>query len=766
MKKFFILFFLTFQIAANAQKISISGIVKDSLSQENLVNVTIIDSQTGNSIKSNEYGFYSITVKQGEVSLIIEHFGYDSKTINLNLENNQKIDIFLNKQSIEIQQIIVKGNKKTTNIDELPLARLQKMPTLAGETDIIKALQQMPGISAGTEGSAGLNVRGGSPDQNLFLLDDVPVYNVNHVFGFVSVFNTDAIKSVKLYKGGIPAQYTGRSSSVVDMYMKEGNLQQFHGDLSIGIISSKLLLEGPIIKDKSSFIFTARRSYIDMLFRPFSKSIADNTITGFYFYDINAKINYKINEKNRIFLSFYTGQDKFYVKYNETQKDSIEINQHYLQTIQWGNLTGSVRWLSIINKKISMNTSVFYTQYNYLNRNEQKNEDIIDGLVVIKEYKYQSGSGIQELGVRNKVDIFVSNKNHIKIGGTFSYLTFKPTFSSEMYNDQYSELNKEFSSTTQEQKTMSFSTFVQEELNFGYIGFDFGININGLIVNNKTYFFKEPRARLWISPTKFITFETSYSSVNQTIHLLTNSTIGLPTDLWVPATDKIKPIKSNIYDAGFIFNISKNYYFGISAFYKNFDNIIQYKSGADFLDVKTNWQDKTTNGKGWSYGVETNFDANFNKTTVSITYTYLRSFRNFEELNNGKTFLYRYDRPHNINIQVLYKLKNNVSISALWVLMSGQTATVATQYFISNDGFPRPFIEEINNLRFPIYHRLDLGMNIVKNRKKTIRFWSFGLYNAYNRLNPLYLEATNVSNVYRGVSFSPIMPYLNYSIKF
>lgn len=767
MKQLFLFLILSLIIInSKSQSFTLSGIVRDSLSEENLVNVLITDTKTGNKIKSNEYGFYSIKLTKGENSLIVEFPNYEEKIININIEQSSELNIKLQRQSIELQQIIVKGNKKTTTTEELPLARLQKIPSLAGETDVIKALIQMPGVSAGTEGSAGLNVRGGSPDQNLYLLDDVPVYNVNHVFGFVSVFNTDAIKSVKMYKGGIPSQYSGRSSSVIDMYMKDGDMHNFHGDISIGIISSKLLLEGPIIKDKCSFIVTARRSYIDILFRPFSKSIADNTITVFYFYDVNAKINYKINEKNRLFISFYSGQDKFFVKYNEIEKDSIELHQKYLQSISWGNITTSLRWLSILSEKISINTSLFYTQFNYLNKNEQNNEFLVDGQVSQKKYLYESGSGIQEAGFRTKIDYFLNNKNHIKIGATASYLIFKPSFSSEMYNDEYSELNKQHSSSTQQQNSLVFSTFLQDAVNFGFMGFDFGVNFNGFNINNKTYYFTEPRARIWISPVKSITIESSYSSVHQTIHLLTNSTIGLPTDLWVPATERISPISSKIYDAGLIFNISKKYTLSISAFYKNFNNLIQYKSGADFLDVATSWQDKTTNGKGWSYGLETSFEGNFKKMSISLSYTYMRSFRKFDELNNGNTFRYKYDRPHNFNFQVVYNLKKNISLSALWVVMSGQTATVATQYFMGSDNFPRPYIEEINNLRFPIYNRLDLAINIVKNKRKSKRIWSLGLYNVYNRLNPLYLTPSGQAGTYTGVSFSPIMPFVNYSIKF
>ncbi|MBN2893603.1 MAG: TonB-dependent receptor [Bacteroidales bacterium] len=770
MKTFISLIFtLFFTCSIFSQNYTISGIIKDSASSENLAGVTIVEKKQLKATYCNEYGFYSITLPKGKNAVEFSLIGYQSKTIDIIITKDTVISIGLFSQSIELQKVIVSGKQSHANMCYLPISKVAIMPVIAGETDVLKSLILTPGVSAGNEGSAGLNVRGGSPDQNLFLLDGIPVYNVNHVFGFFSVFNTDALKSVNLIKGGIPAQFSGKTSSVVGMYMKEGNMQKSHGNISIGLISSKILLEGPIKKEKSSFLITARRTYIDALFRPISKSIADNTITGFYFYDLNAKWNYKLSAKNRIYVSFYTGKDKGFVKADESENDINTIQKAH-QDIIWGNVTGAFRWQSILSPKISVNNTFFFTKFDFSSSNYSLEQQTIDNETLKKEYSYSAGSGIQEIGYKSKFDIFLNLSNNLKFGVNLSQKKFFPSFSSEYYNDEYSELNIDKSSTNETIEALEFSSYIEDQIKTGIFSSNIGVNFNGFYVNKKLHKFIEPRISSKIQFSKNFNFQVSYSNIHQYIHLLTNSSVGMPTDLWVPTTEKTEPIYSNIYDAGLEVNTNKNIIISVSGFHKTFDNLIMYKQGADFLDIKTDWQDKTTKGTGYAFGIECFVQKTAGKITGQVSYTYSRSFRTFEDVNNGKIFPYKYDRPHNFNIQAEYHIKKNILFAASWILMSGQNATFSSQYFLTTDYenylIYRNYYQGYNNIKFPVYHRLDIAFNFTKEREKTIRMWSLGVYNVYNRLNPYYLEGSNIPDKITGVCLAPIMPFLNYTLKF
>jgi len=769
MKSIYILLSLMFfAISLVSQNFTISGIIKDSSSSENLIGVTIAEQNKQKFTSCNEYGFYSLVLPKGKNVVVFDYIGFEAKIYHLDLQKDTVINVDLSSKNIELQQIVVTSSCKKMNSYNLPMKKINNMPTIAGETDVLKMLVLTPGVSAGSEGSASLNVRGGSPDQNLFLLDGVPVYNVNHVFGYFSVFNTDALKSVKLIKGGISAQYNGRTSSIVDMYMKEGDMQELHGNFSIGLISSKFLLEGPIIKDKSSFLITGRRTYIDALFRPISKSMADNTITGFYFYDINLKINYKLSDKHRVFFSFYTGKDKGYVEQEEDLLDNFNSIYKGHQYLSWGNITGAVRLVSILSSKISINNTLFYTKFNYFSDNYSFEQKTINEITRVKQYSYNSGSSIQDIGFRTNLDFYFNSSNTIKAGFTVSQKQFSPSFTSEYYNDQFTEFNIENLSLETIIDVQELSIYIEDNVKYGFFNANIGVNFNGFNANNKFYHFVEPRVSILLLINDNFNFQTSFTNVHQYVHLLSNSVGGMPTDLWVPSTESIEPINSNIYDVGFEFNSQKGYLCAVSSYYKSFENLIKYQQGVNFIDIKTDWQNKVTTGKGFAYGVELLLQKMKGEITGHIAYTYSRSFRTFEEVNNGNIFPYSYDRPHNLNIQAEYHIKKNVLFSTNFVLMSGQNTTFATQNFVSSDlnGFSHSYYDGYNNIRFPLYHRLDIAFIFTKQRVKTTRVWNVGIYNVYNRLNPYYLEKSNSPDKLVGVSFAPIMPFFSYSLKF
>ena len=771
-----ILIFLLVQLNISAQNFRVSGLIRDSLSQESLVGAAIVEKDKNIYTICNEYGFYSLNLPKGKNTLTLILLGYQKRSFSIDLKKDTVININLIPSDINLQQITVRADIPQMNYYSLPMAKINKMPVIAGESDVLKSLQLVSGVSGGNEGSASLNVRGGSPDQNLFLLDGIPVYNVNHVLGYFSVFNTDALKSVKLIKGGMPAEYHGRVSSVVDIYMKEGDLNKLHGSFTLGLISSKFMLEGPVVKDKSSFLLTGRRSYIDILFRPFSKSFADDMITGYYFYDVNFKWNYKFSDRSRLYFSFYTGKDKGFIENDEKQiVDPDILKLKIRQDIDWGNITGALRWLKILGTKMSMNNTLYYAKYNYNATNNYYIKELSEGDTISKNYNLYNGSGIEDLGYKLNVDYFTSRTNKMKFGLGISYKNFFPGFVSEQYFDNSAlqdTIIKDKQTNSDKLSTFEYSVYWQDNLTLGHFNALLGFNANAFLVNEKLYYYIEPRINLIYNISRQINVQASYALVHQYIHLLTNSGLGLPTDLWVPATDSLEPINSSIYDLGVKLKLNKNIDIGLSAYYKTLDNLIKYKQGTDFMDVKTEWKDKVSTGKGVAYGVEFFIQKNNGKINAQINYTYSRSFRTFENINRGGEFPYIYDRPHNLNIQAEYHLNKKIMFTANWIFMSGHNMTYGYEsYLVSglgdyNESETLPYISSYNNIRLPLYHRLDIAFNFTNIKEKTTRIWYLGIYNVYNRLNPYYMKQSPYQNTLTGVAFAPIMPFISYTLKF
>ncbi|MCF6242870.1 MAG: TonB-dependent receptor [Bacteroidales bacterium] len=764
------------QFYSISQSFTVRGLIRDSISQESIIGAAIIEKSKNIFTTCNEYGFYSINLPKGTNTLTVISLGYQKKTLKTHLFSDTLINIDLSSADINLQQITVTANTQQINWYNLPMTKISKMPIIAGESDVLKALQYTAGVTSGNEGSASLNVRGGSPDQNLYLLDGIPVYNVNHVLGYFSVFNTDALKSVKLIKGGIPAEYHGRASSIVDIYMREGDLNKIHGRFTFGLIASKFLLEGPVIKNKSSFIITGRRSYADILFRPFSKSLADNTITGYFFYDVNFKWNYKFSEKSRIYLSFYSGKDKGSVENDENDIVEPDILKFKIkQGIDWGNITGALRWLKISGNKLSINNTLYYTKFKYKSLNNYFLRKRSEQDTLTTEYNLLSGSAIEDIVYKLKIDYFMSRNYKMNMGMNISKKDFSPGFVSEQFFDNSAiqdTILKNKQSNSSKISTFEYSVYWQNNFTINKIYFNIGINANAFYVNKKLHYFTEPRLNLIYNISSHLNIQASFTQIHQYIHLLTNSGLGLPTDLWVPTTNNLKPIEAIIYDIGSKYQLNNKFSLGLSIYYKTLEQLIKYKQGTDFMDVKTNWTDKVTVGSGKAYGVEFFIRKNTGKFTGKLSYTYSRSFRTFKEINNGQEFPYIYDRPHNLNLQTEYHLNKKIMFSTNWILMSGQNMTYGYQHFLVsnigeyNESYTLPFISGYNNIRLPIYHRLDIAFNYTNIRKKTTRVWYIGIYNIYNRLNPFYMEESPKTNILTGVSFAPITPFISYTIKF
>ncbi len=778
-----ILGLVLFAFVGFAQKYTISGYVEDTKTGEKLISASVYDTKTMKGTTTNTYGFFSLTLPKGEVVLTFSYMGYTtvSKTIDLTK------DVIINFEaspSIELEEATVidrkaenKVNSTQMSVNQIPISQIKKLPVLLGEVDIIKTIQLLPGVQSGSEGASGLYVRGGGPDQNLILLDGVPVYNANHLFGFFSVFNADAISSVTLIKGGYPARYGGRLSSVLDIRMKEGNMKEFKGEGSIGIIASKLAIEGPIIKDKTSFIISGRRTYIDLLSMPIQKSLPNNNgVGGYYFYDANAKINHKFSDKSRLYLSTYVGNDKAYMKNKEKYIDNdVTYEDESEFALQWGNITSAMRWNYQINNKLFSNTTLTYSKYRFNIGQEMNNSQTQNDTTTKSMFSFDYDSGIEDVTAMVDFDYIPSPNHQIKFGFGDIYHTFNPGINVFQQTDDNSSANIDTSFGANPIYAHEYSVYVEDDIRLGSrLKANIGLRYTGFIVKDSEYSSFEPRVSARFLVNEDLSFKAAYSQMNQYILLLTNSGIGLPTDLWVPATDKIKPMESTQYAAGGVYSVTPQIDITIEGFYKEMNNLIEYKEGAGFFDSNTDWQDKVESGRGWAYGGEFLLEKKEGKTTGWIGYTLSWSERQFENISFGERFPYRYDRRHDLSIVVMHKFNDNVDIGVTWVYGTGNAVTLAVDKYQSYFGLNQSYTEPIehydnrNGYRMPSYHRLDVGVNLHKDKKWGHRVWSFGVYNAYNRKNPFFLEFgyDNNNRVLKQYSLFPIIPSVRYSFTF
>ncbi|HRZ98692.1 MAG TPA: TonB-dependent receptor plug domain-containing protein, partial [Paludibacter sp.] len=616
------LLFITFLI--QAQNYTISGHITDAKNGETLISSSIYDVITRKGAVSNTYGFYSLTLPKGEVEVEYTYVGFGTQRRIFKLTKDTVINIKLI-ESIELKEVTVMGNRKEIGVKgsqmsaiEIPISMIKSVPTLFGEADIIKALQLLPGVKAGTEGSAGFYVRGGGPDENLFLLDGVPVYNVNHMGGFFSVFNPDAIKNVTLYKGSFPARFGGRLSSVLDIRMNDGNNKAIHGNVSVGIISSKFNVEGPLFSENTTFNISARRTYLDVLMQPIIKLAASyensenqdvNLSAGYYFYDMNAKISHKFSDKDRLYLSAYMGDDAIYAnmrqKYedyeNSTQESRFKLNW------DWGNIITALRWNHIINNKLFMNATATYTRYRFNMDIGQINTETIKNPASKTDMSTTIGyrSGIQDFGPKVDFD-YAPNPNHdIKFGASYTHHTFRPGVSVAQYKFENDTSIQKMDTTIGDQNVLSHETalYFEDNINIGsYVKANFGLHYSTFFVQDEFYNSLQPRIGLRVLLTDKLSLKAGYASMSQYIHLLSNNTISLPTDLWVPVTKRIEPMKSHQYSGGIFYNLLNIVDLTLEGYYKSMDNLIEYKDGASFLGSSTGWEDKVSMGRGWAYG--------------------------------------------------------------------------------------------------------------------------------------------------------------------
>ena len=812
MKKYLItLIFSFFFIDLIAQqKHTISGFVVDKETGESLIGVNVIWKDQFQGTTTNAFGFYSITLPEGNVKIDFSYIGFDIYAESISLTEDLTLNIELAPSAQNIQEVIVVGeetvvDRTQSSLVEVPVEQIKTIPAFLGEVDVLKAIQLLPGVQSGGEGTSGFYVRGGGPDQNLILLDGVPVYNASHLFGFFSVFNANAIKNVRLTKGGFPSRFGGRLSSVLEIDMKEGNMKKFQGEGSVGLISSKLSIEGPILKDKTSFIVSARRTYIDILAQPFIRKTNNGNPAGYFFYDINAKINHKISDRDRLYLSLYSGKDRFYLSedYNSNdQKTTSDENFSYRNEadfgLEWGNLTSALRWNHLFSNKLFSNTTLTFTKYQFQTDLTSSTFQRFQNMVSQDSLQFVYYSGIEDVGAKIDFD-YIPNPNHyIRFGVNYIYHSFYPGAINLF------ERNVDIDSLQNQTTTILDTSFVFSERLYNNDSFLFieddikvndrlkinaGIHLAYFNTNGTAYTDVQPRISSRYIINKDWSVKASYAQMQQHIHLLSNTSVGLPIDIWVPSTDSVPPQQSRQLACSVNHNF-KNGLFEISleGYYKSMDNLISLKPGTDIIDFQ-DWRDKIEiAGQGRSYGIELFLQKKKGKTTGWFGYTLAFSERQFDNINFGKWYPYKYDRRHDISVVASHKFNDKFDIGMTWVFGTGNNITLETARFPSINlggninGITENSINEIeyypsrNNYRMASYHRLDLGLNFHKQKKWGERTWSIGAYNVYNRKNPFYIRIDNETTIVNNqlvnnkqakqVSLFPIIPSITYKFKF
>ena len=801
----FALFLLSFissinmSVAQSVTKYTISGYVKDARTGEYLIGSNVYLKELLKGTSTNQYGFYSITMAEGEYTLVVSFLGYKEKQQKISLNKDLRINMELEDASYTSKEIVITGEKQDKNVEspqmgtfEIEMEKIKTLPAFMGEVDILKSIQLLPGVQSAGEGNAGYYVRGGGPDQNLILLDEAVVYNASHLFGFFSVFNADAVKNVTLIKGGMPAQYGGRLASVLDISMKEGNSKEYHMQGGIGPIAGRFTVEGPIKKDTASFIISGRRTFIDLFLRePFVTEESDAAGNSYFFYDLNTKINYRLSDKDRLFVSGYFGRDVFSFKSAESG---------FRVRVPWGNATASARWNHLFNDRLFMNTTLVFSDYNFSFEAEQQ------------QFEFKLFSGIRDWNGKIDFNFFPSILHNVKFGLNYTYHTFTPSNVSARSGETDFDLgdivklySHEGAAYINDEWDITEKLAVNIGLRYTYFNqvgpFDrYILNSDQEVIDTISYDSGEsvqkynniePRFSSKYTLGRTSSIKASVTQNYQYIHLASLSSASLPTDVWVPSSTKVKPQIGWQYALGYFRNFKDNLWeTSIEVYYKDMKNQIEYREGAQpDDDIKNNQDNNFVYGDGWSYGAEFFVKKAKGRWNGWVGYTLAWTNRQFPDLNENKTFPAKYDRRHDVSIVLTFEINKKWTIGATWIYATGNSLNLPESrlflngpidlaQLVTNQTVPGQIYYEYgerNSYRQDPYHRLDISATLQgKKHKKWEGSWNFSVFNVYNRYNPYFIyfddsidESTGQLKLQaKQVSLFPIIPSITYNFKY
>lgn len=780
-----IFLFLSFQLLFTESTFSqtLSGHVQDAASGEQLIGATVWCEDTKQGVAANIYGFYSLTLPEGKHDIIVTYIGYTPQRFEIDLNSNIKMDINLI-AGTKLKEAIVSAeslNKIEEQVQmskmEIPIDQVKRLPAIGGEVDLLKVLQLLPGVQSGGEGTSGLYVRGGSPDQNLMLLDGVPLYSVNHLFGFFSVFNADAVKNMSITKGGFPARFGGRLSSILEIHMKDGHMKEYHADATVSIIASKLTVEGPIVKDKASFMISGRRTYLDLLVNPLIGLTNKNnpevqTDPRYFFYDLNGKLNWRIGSKDRLYLSAFKGEDDFGIASSENYGISSSTLDFGLD---WKNAIQALRWNHEWGPRLFSNSTLTHSIYEF-----NTGVDFTDISENFDSTRFAAlyNSGIEDFAGRIDFDFAPNSRHYIKFGANWTNHTFSPGATAlELNFGDVVDYDTIIGPADIHSNEVFF--YIEDEFELGErLKFNIGVHRSLLMVQDTSYNSLQPRVALNYRLPGGYALKTSFARMAQFVNLLTNEGLGLPTDLWVPSTARIRPQQSWQVAMG----IAKTFgeiEVSLEGYYKEMDGLLSYKEGASFLfSLDTDWEDQVTQGIGNAYGAELLVQKKFGSTTGWIGYTLSWSNRQFDDINSGNWYPFTYDRRHDVSFVVTHDFTENWSGSAVWLYGTGRALTLSESTFSTYipDGigqgvytFSAEVPSEKNSFRMSPYHRLDLSLTRTRQGDNGTRYLIFSVYNAYNNLNPFFAQTDEDDDgnpVIREYGIFPIIPSIAWRYSF
>ena len=778
-----ILFAFLFGSLIGQNKYTISGYIKDKSSGESSIGASVYIKELLKGTTTNQYGFYSISIEEGEYILVTSYIGYNDFEQKITLNKNLRINIEIEPSVIVKDEFVVVGERKDQNTNdtkmstvELDVDKVKSLPAIFGEIDVLKTIQLLPGVQSAGEGNSGFYVRGGGPDQNLILLDEAVVYNASHLFGFFSVFNADAVKDITLIKGGMPAQYGGRLASVLDITMKDGNNKEMEVDGGIGLISSRLTIQGPIKKDTASYIVSARRTYAGELAQPFVKKTSAFKGSNYYFYDLNAKINYILSDNDRLFLSSYFGRDVFTFK---NSKDGFQMDT------PWGNATASLRWNHLFNDKLFMNATAIFSNYDF------------EVGMTQDEFEFRLFSGITDWNAKLDFNYHPSMLHNVKFGANYIYHIFVPSNASARSGEVEFDTGDIIKNYAHDVAVYASDDWdINEKIRvhgglrytlFQHVG-PFqrftkdasGFNTDTLTYARgekvKQYQNIEPRFNIRYKLNEKSSIKASYTQNYQYIHLASLSSVSLPTDIWVPSSDVVRPQYGVQYALGYFRNFKENTYeSSVEVYYKEMENQVEYKDGAlPENNVGDNVDNNFTFGKGYSYGAEFFVKKRTGKWNGWLGYTLSWTRKQFENLNNGEEFFAKYDRRHDVSIVASYDVNEKLTLSSTFVYATGNALTLPVARYTIEGRIINEYGER-NSFRMDPYHRLDLSATLKGRQDRKVKSsWSFSIYNVYNRYNPYFIYFANDGDLYNGtleikakqVSLFGIIPSVTWNFSF